>query len=90
MIQDVDLAGNFYAARARQPPQAAAPRLGDDHHRLEHAPDAEAWDLDAEVLGYAYHPGGPSRRDPVACCRTRSRTSRRSPTRPPTTAACRG
>lgn len=63
MIQDADLAGNFYAQRGpnrvlrRMRPDWVTIVLGsniDDEHAN--------WQLDAEVIGYLYHPGGPAAR----------------------------
>jgi phage portal protein BeeE len=60
MIQDVDLAGNFYATdngrgdglrRAR--PDWMSIVLGSNTD-----PEHAGWQLDAEVAGYIYHPGG--------------------------------
>ncbi|HSM17894.1 MAG TPA: phage portal protein, partial [Gemmatimonadales bacterium] len=65
-VQDVDLAGNFFAVRRpnrirRLRPDWMTIILGSDGD-----PTADAWDIDAEVIGYAYHPGGYySDRDPV-------------------------
>ncbi len=57
-IQDVDLAGNFFCTRRpsrirRLRPDWVTIILGsyDD-------PDVQAGDIDAEVVGYMYHPGG--------------------------------
>jgi hypothetical protein len=57
-MQDVDLAGNFFAVRRpnrikRLPPNWVTIVLGsyDD-------PSVEAGDADAEVVGYIFHPGG--------------------------------
>jgi hypothetical protein len=66
MIQDVDLAGNFYALRR---PGNKIRRLRPDWVTIilgsEADADADGWDVDAEVLGYAYQPGGPNgRRQP--------------------------
>lgn len=70
-IQDADLAGNHFGARRpgnkifRMRPDWVTIVLGsmDD-------PDSVAWDVDAEVLGYVYQPGGPgSGRDPVVFSR---------------------
>lgn len=70
-MQDADLAGNFYATR----------RAGNRIKRLRpdwvsivigsmSDPDVEMGDIDAEVLGYVYHPGGHhSGRDPVPLLR---------------------
>ena len=57
-IQDVDLAGNFYATRQgdrilRMRPDWVSIVLGSDMD-----PDDPAVALDAEVVGYLYHPGG--------------------------------
>ncbi len=66
-IQDVDLAGNFYAYRAaadritRLRPDWVSIVLGSMQD-----PDVQAGDLEADVLGYIYHPGGKgSGRPPV-------------------------
>ena len=66
MIQHVDIGGNAFVAR--RPGKLAVLRpdwvkivvgTGGD-------PESAAWDVDAEVLGYVYQPGGPgSGRDPV-------------------------
>jgi phage portal protein BeeE len=66
MIQFNDLAGNAFAVR--RPGRIRVPRpdwmtiiLGS-----ERDPDVEAGDLDAEIVGYLYHPGGHySGRQPV-------------------------
>ena len=66
-MQDVDLAGNFYAYRngdriVRMRPDWVTIIMGS---KTRH--EAQAGDLDAEVLGYVYEPGGPgSGRPPVA------------------------
>ena len=57
-VQDVDLAGNFFAARRpgrirRLRPDWMAIILGS-----ENDPDTVSTDIDAEVVGYAYYPGG--------------------------------
>lgn len=60
MLQDADLAGNFYAARRgrgrikRMRPDWVTIVMGS-----ESDPDLDGDDLDAEILGYIYHPGGP-------------------------------
>lgn len=65
-IQDVDLAGNFFAVRRtgrirRLRPDWVTIVLGSETDS-----DSDSWDIDAEVLGYIYHPGGRySDRDPV-------------------------
>jgi len=57
--QDADLAGNFYCARRqgnrikRMRPDWVTIVLGSDSD-----PDVSSIDLDADVLGYIYHPGG--------------------------------
>lgn len=66
-IQDVDLAGNFYAARngdriMRMRPDWVSIVLGSDME-----PDDPSIALDAEVIGYLFHPGGYSAGyDPIA------------------------
>jgi hypothetical protein len=57
-VQDVDLAGDFFAARRpnrirRMRPDWVGIILGSGDD-----PDEDAFDLDAEVLGFAYYPGG--------------------------------
>jgi hypothetical protein len=65
-IQDVDLAGNFFAVRRpgrirRLRPDWMSIILGS-----ENDVDTVSTDIDAEVIGYAYHPGGyDSGDDPV-------------------------
>jgi phage portal protein BeeE len=67
MIQDADLAGNFYAVRR---PGNQLRRLRPDWVSIVLASpnvDASVDDIDTEVLGYLYHPGGvTSKQDPVA------------------------
>lgn len=70
-IQDADLAGNFYAYREsktrlrRMRPDWVSIVLGSMSD-----PDVQAGDLDAEAIGYIYHPGGHgSGRPPVALLR---------------------
>jgi phage portal protein BeeE len=64
MIQDVDIAGNWFGTRmgdriSRMRPDWVDIVLGSND-------GAEAGDLDAEVVGYIYYPGGrQSGRDPV-------------------------
>jgi len=57
-IQDADLAGNAFFVRRRD----AIRRLRPDWITIvlgsERDPDIEAGDIDAEVIGYIYHPGG--------------------------------
>lgn len=66
-LQDGDLAGNFYAARltkdrlTRMRPDWVTILLGSKRR------DWQPGDLDTEVIGYLYHPGGPhSGRDPIS------------------------
>ncbi|MEV7804999.1 phage portal protein [Microbispora sp. NPDC088329] len=70
MEQDASMAGNFYATirRGRQGRRVVRMRpdwvtivLGSDDD-----PQIEPWDLDAELVGYYYQPGGPgSDREPT-------------------------
>jgi phage portal protein BeeE len=57
-IQDADLAGNFFAVRRRD----AIRRLRPDWITIvlgsPNDPEVQGGDIDAEVLGYIYHPGG--------------------------------
>lgn len=58
-IQDVDLAGNWFGARR---PGPRVERLRPDWTVIvagSEREDAEIWDVDVEVIGYAYQPGGP-------------------------------
>jgi phage portal protein BeeE len=65
-ISDVDMAGNFYAYRSastivRMRPDWVTIILGSMRREWQ------AGDLDSEVMGYLYHPGGRSSgRDPIA------------------------
>lgn len=68
-IQDVDLGGNFFAVRQgnalrRMRPDWVTIVLGSPND-----PEVEAGDVEAEVLGYIYHPGGRAGREPVAFLR---------------------
>jgi phage portal protein BeeE len=59
LITDADLAGNAFVARRGN----RLVRLRPDWTRIVHGsnnPDGSMWDPDAELLGYAYQPGGPS------------------------------
>ena len=66
MILDVDLSGNFYGYRAkdrivRMRPDWVTILIGSHSNQ-----DSKPFDLDSEVLGYSYQPGGPaSGRKPV-------------------------
>ncbi|HEX7097760.1 MAG TPA: phage portal protein, partial [Acidimicrobiia bacterium] len=65
-VQDVDLAGNFFAVRRPNRIRRLRPDWMSIILGSENDPDADSWDIDAEVIGYAYHPGGYySDRDPV-------------------------
>src|SRR5574338_30345 len=65
-IQDVDLAGNFFAVRRRNRIRRLRPDWMTIILGSENDPEADSTDIDAEVIGYAYHPGGYwSDRDPV-------------------------
>ena len=66
-LQDADLAGNFYCHRpspdrlTRMRPDWVTIMLGSERS------DWEPGDLDTEVIGYLYHPGGkPKGRKPIA------------------------
>lgn len=71
-INDNDLAGNFYATRrgkriVRMRPDWVALVIGSNNPDLE---DVEAFDLDAELVGLVYYPGGRySGRTPVPLLR---------------------
>lgn len=58
-IQDVDLAGNFYAAKTgpnrlqRLRPDWVSIAVGSNSD-----PNIYAWDINAEIIGYVYWPGG--------------------------------
>lgn len=63
-IQDADLAGNFYAHRdgktiRRMRPDWVTIVLGSKRDSR-----TANWQLDAEVVGYIYHPGGPQSKEP--------------------------
>ncbi len=64
-IQDADIAGNFFCTRR---PGGTIRRLRPDWVDIvlgSESEDVQAGDIDAEVLGYVYHPGGrQSRREP--------------------------
>jgi phage portal protein BeeE len=66
-LVDIDLAGNFYAARR---PGNRLVRMRPDWVTIlsgsPNDPDMSGWDLDARVVGYFYHEGGrQSGKDPV-------------------------
>lgn len=65
-ILDVDLAGNFFGVRRPGRIKRLRPDWVDIIIGSETDDDIEAGDIDAEVLGYVYYPGGRySDRDPV-------------------------
>ena len=64
-IVDVDLGGNAFFVRRPNRIRRLRPDWVDIMLGSESDPDVEAGDIDAEVLGYVYHPGGRySGRDP--------------------------
>lgn len=66
MIQDVDLSGNFYATRKGNVIQRMRPDWVTIIMGSNTDPDNANWQLDSEVVGYVYHPGGrASDSDPV-------------------------
>ena len=66
-IQDVDISGNFYCRRAGDRLQVMRPDWVTIVLGSMEDPEFAGWALDAEVIGYLYHPGGKSSRaDPVA------------------------
>lgn len=59
MLVDADLAGNAFVARR----DGTLQRLRPDWVTIiagSERPNAQTWDLDVEVAGYGYQPGGPS------------------------------
>lgn len=69
-IQDVDLAGNFFAVRRN----STLRRLRPDWVTIVIGSNTDAtmdsWDIEADVIGYMYHPGGrQSGRDPIPLLR---------------------
>lgn len=69
-IADVDLAGNFFAVRRPGRIKRLRPDWVDIILGSENDPDIQAGDIDAEVLGYVYWPGGRySDRDPITLLR---------------------
>lgn len=57
-IQDADLAGNFYAARRGDRIQRLRPDWTTIVIGSQSDPEVAPGDLDAEVIGYVYQPGG--------------------------------
>jgi hypothetical protein len=87
MEQDSSLAGNFYGARRRAD---LLQRLRPDWVTIVTGSRTGS-ELDTELVGYMYEPGGPRpARTRWCCCRSMSRITRRSPTRSPVSVACRG
>lgn len=67
MLQDHDLAGNAFVARRGDRLRRLRPDWVTIVLGSEDDPDGAAFDVDADVLGYMYHPGGRlSGREPVA------------------------
>jgi phage portal protein BeeE len=65
MEQDASLAGNFYARRAGMVLQRMRPDWVTIVLGSKRSQETAGWEIDAEVIGYAYHPGGrASGRDP--------------------------
>jgi phage portal protein BeeE len=65
MEQDASLAGNFYARRIGSTLQRMRPDWVTIILGSKKSEETAGWELDAEVIGYAYHPGGrASGRDP--------------------------
>jgi hypothetical protein len=94
MLLDADFAGSAFMARRPERPDRLM-RMRPDWVTMvlgsEDEPHEANLAMDAEILGCIYHPGGiMSGRRRFRCWSTRSRTSRRSRTRWPPTAACRG
>lgn len=66
MIQHADLAGNAFVAREGSRLVVLRPDWVDIAVGSNSNPDSGVWDVDAQVLGYVYYPGGKqSGRDPV-------------------------
>ena len=65
-IQDVDLAGNFFAVRRGNQIKRLRPDWMTIVAGSQGSPDIGLGDLGTDVLGYLYHPGGySSREDPI-------------------------
>lgn len=58
-IQDVDLAGNFYATIRRGRIVRLRPDWVTIITGVPGDPESTGWELDAELIGYMYQPGGP-------------------------------
>ena len=66
-IQDIDISGNFYAHRQRDQIRRMRPDWVSIVLGSNMEPEEPAFALDAEVVGYMYHPGGyRSGLDPIA------------------------
>lgn len=69
-IVDADLAGNYFAVRRPGRIKRLRPDWVDIILGSEDDPDVQAGDIDAEILGFVYYPGGRySDRDPVTLLR---------------------
>jgi hypothetical protein len=69
-LVDVDLSGNWYGLRQGNSIRRLYPAWVTIVMGSKQDPEAIAWDLDSELLGYIYQPGGPgSGRDPVPLLR---------------------
>lgn len=70
MEQDVSMAGNFYATVRSQRGRPVIKRMRPDWVTIvmgsQSDPNVDGDDLDAELIGYSYQPGGPaSKREPI-------------------------
>jgi hypothetical protein len=71
MVQDADLAGNFFGTRTVEGGLPALKRQRPDWMTIVVGSEMDVDDpsqaIDAELVGYLYHPGGPAaRKDPIA------------------------
>jgi hypothetical protein len=64
-MQDADLAGNAFWVRKPGRLVRLRPDWVTFIHGSYNEPQMDMWDPDAELLGYAYQPGGPGNGDPV-------------------------
>jgi len=60
MILDADIAGNAFVTRRVGMLQRLRPDWVTLVYGSRSDPNVDAWDLDAELIGYLYQPGGPS------------------------------